>query len=273
MKTLFTFLLAFFISTGTFAQVNCEAYKYMGDSLKYEACKEAEKRAGHYQFSYEYQNALDKALAIDSTFSDAYKYKSTAYLKAGNFIEWKKLMDKAVELDPESHLFYRGWCRFQFFRDYKGAIEDIERLDSLADYDIGFGQNGYYHLQTTRALCYKQIGQQAKAISIFESCLHDPDFIHGPYFYVHLGVLYLDQKSFAKAEKYLLLQQEENDLAENRFYLARVYLAQGRTADALSNLEIAKEKYENGLSFFDPYGPQVDQIFLEDIETALASIK
>ncbi len=272
MKRIFTLLFLTSLASLALAQVNCDAYKYMGDTLKYEACKEAEKRAGHYQFSYEYQHALDNAIEIDSTFSNAYKYKSTAYLKAGNFLEFMKLMDKAVELDPEQHLIYRGWCRFQFFRDYKGAIQDIELLDSLADYDIGFGQNGFYHLQTTRALCYKKLGQPAKAISILETKLKDPEFFYGPYFNTHLGVLYLDQKSYSKAEKSLLKQQEENDLAENRYYLAKVYQAQGRKAEAKENLEVAKEKYVSGMRFIDPYGPQVDKIYMEDIEKALANL-
>lgn len=136
-----------------FGQINCEVYKNSGDLKKYEACRIAEERAGHYQFSFEYQNALDRALAVDSTFSWAYRYKSTAFLKSGDFITWKKLMDQAVALDPAAHLDYRGWCRFQFFRDYAGAIEDIERLTSLVSYDIGFSQNGYYHLEIARALC------------------------------------------------------------------------------------------------------------------------
>ena len=55
------------------AQPNCDAYRYMGDTLKYEACKVAEGRAGYYQFSYPYQLALDKALAIDTSFEDAYR--------------------------------------------------------------------------------------------------------------------------------------------------------------------------------------------------------
>ena len=62
-------------------------------------------------------------------------------------------MNKAVALDPKEHLPYRGWCRYQFFRDYEGAIQDIERLDSLSKYDIGYSVNAEYHLHIARALC------------------------------------------------------------------------------------------------------------------------
>jgi len=46
------------------SQPNCEAFLYYGDSLRYKACKVAEKREGYYQFSKEYQTALDEAIAI-----------------------------------------------------------------------------------------------------------------------------------------------------------------------------------------------------------------
>ena len=104
------------------SQPNCNAFLYYGDSLRYKACKVAEKREGYYQFSKEYQAALDEAIAIDPGFAYAYEAKSTAYLKSGDFVSWIQLMDKAVA---------RGWCRYHFFKDYVGGIRDIERLDSL----------------------------------------------------------------------------------------------------------------------------------------------
>ena len=116
-----TFLLFSFSSV--IAQPNCEAFRYYGDTLKYLACNKAMEITGHYQFSREYQSILDEALAIDSTFDYAYWAKSIAYLKSGDFITWKELIDQAVKYKPESYLGYRGWCRYQFFRDYDGAIQ------------------------------------------------------------------------------------------------------------------------------------------------------
>jgi len=69
----------------------------------------------------------------------------------------KKMIDKAVELDPEKYLGYRGWCRLQFLRDYKGAIKDIEELKSLVSYDIGACQTGDYHLNIVLTLCYQKL--------------------------------------------------------------------------------------------------------------------
>ncbi len=254
-------------------QPNCEAYKYYGDTLKYQACKAAEGRKGHYQFSKTYQESLDKAISIDPSFAYAYKAKSTAYLKSGDFITWKELMDKAVNNNPIENLDYRGWCRFQFFRDYKGAIEDIELLDSLVEYDIGYCQNGYYHLNVAKGLCYKALGQNEKAIEIIENQLNHDDHHSGLFDYLHLGVLYLELGDFHNAIEKLLIQADENDLAENRFYLALVYKSLNQYDDYVSNLKLAREKYISNNKMFDPYSAQVDKIYLSDIEDEIQIAK
>ena len=270
MKRIIFFGL-FITTVALFGQPNCAAFKQLGEELKYKACIEAEERRGHYQFSKEYQEALDRALEIDPTFAYAYQAKSIAYLKSGDFLQWKYLMDKAVEFDPKGQLGYRGWCRYQFFRDYEGAIQDIERLDALVDHEIGFSANGDYQLHIARALCYKAIGQKQKAIEIIENQLQDESHFLGVYDYLHLGVLYLEINEYEKAIEAFKKQEKENDLAENRFYMALAYKELKEKETYFSNLNAAKEKYLNNNRMFDPYVEQMDKIFLADIEKELAS--
>ena len=250
---------------------NCEAYKYYGDTLKYEACKVAKKRAGHYQFSKEYQIALDKSLKIDSTFDHAYFAKSIAYLKSGDFVTWKKLIDKAVEYNPKEHLGYRGWCRYQFFRDYKGLIQDIEKLDSLVKYDICYSQNGTYHLNIAKGLCYKAIGEIEKDIEIIEKqiILNEEENFVGAYDYLHLGVLYLETENFNKAIELFEKQSKDNELAENQYYLALAYKNLNKQTEYKSCLEKAKELYIRQSRMFDSYSNPMDKIYLKNIENEL----
>ena len=263
------YIILIFLSGHLIAQPNCEAFKHYGDLLKYEACKAAEQRNGHYQFSRRYQEAVDKALLIDSTFAYAYRIKSTAYLKSGDFISWKKLIDKAVKYDPENELFYRASCRFQFFRDYRGAIQDIELLDSLIDYDIGYSQNGDYHLNIIKALSYKAIDNPTKSLSIFHQLLQDSSYSEGLYDYLHLGVLNFEMGKYAQAIKSLNKQELRNDLAENRYYIALAYKQIGNHDKYLKNLKIAKKKYKSGSRMFDRYVENMDQIYLLEIENEL----
>jgi len=270
MKNLILIILLFSFSS-VFAQPNCEAYKYYGDTLKYEACKKAMETKGNYQFSREYQTILDESLTIDPTFDYAYWAKSIAYLKSGDFVTWKKLIDKTVEYKPKEHLGYRGWCRYQFFRDYKGAIEDIEKLDSLVDYDIGQSQNGTYHLNIAKGLCYKGIGEKEKAIKIIETQIklnEEEDFV-GTYDYLHLGVLYLEMERFEKAIEVFKKQSKTNELAENQYYSALTFLKLDKSTEYKSCLEKAKELYIEGRKMSDPYSNPMDKIYLENIENEI----
>ncbi len=265
-------LIAIILLSGmrSFAQPNCQAYLAVGDSLKYKACEVAKARLSHYQFSKYYQQALDKALAIDSTFAFAYRAKSTAYLKSGDFLTWMQLMNKAVQYDTLGHLEYRAWCRYQFFRDYQGAIDDIELLDRLIDYDIGYSVNGDYHLHIARALSYKALGNREKALTIMEEQFEE-DF-PGPYDYLHLGVLYLELGQNEKAISALKEQEAYNDLAENRYYLGLALVKSGDLEGAIQNLALAKSKYLEEYKMFDPYVQVMDEIYLEDIESALDNL-
>ncbi|EPR69782.1 protein containing tetratricopeptide [Winogradskyella psychrotolerans RS-3] len=265
MKLTYSILFTIFYLS-SYAQPNCDAFIYYGDTLKYKACKKAEETKGHYQFSKRYQEILDESIAIDSTFAYAYREKSTAYLKSGDFITWKELIDKAVKHNFKENLGYRGWCRYQFFKDYQGAIEDIEELENKVKFDIGFSANGDYHLNIAKALCYKAIGQKEKAIEIINKQLNSEDHFLGAYDYLHLGVLYLEQNEFEKAIEAFNKQTEDNELAENQFYLALTYKVLQKPADYKTHLNEAKVLYLDGRKMFDPYTNPMDKIFLEDIE-------
>ncbi|MDO6761812.1 hypothetical protein Q4566_16510 [Tamlana sp. 2_MG-2023] len=267
----FNFLIVLISFSSVFSQPNCEAYKYFGDTLKYEACKKAEQIKNHYQFSKKFQKILDESILIDSTFAYAYREKSVAYLKSGDFITWKKLMDKAVKFDSKDNLGYRGWCRYQFFRDYEGAIKDLEKLDNLVDYDIGHSINGTYHLNIAKGLCYKGIGEKEKAIKIIENQIklnEKEDFV-GAYDYLHLGALYLETERFEKAINVFKKQSQTNELAENQYYLALTFLKLNKPDKYKSCLEKATELYIGGRKMSDPYSNPMDKVYLKNIEDEL----
>lgn len=251
------------------AQDNCYAFYLAGDSCRYKACDFLEKAPSYFQLTREYHLIKDQALAICPEYSDIYRAKSTAYLKTGDFIQWKKLIDKAVELNPLEHLSYRGWCRFQFFRDYQGAIDDLEALNAMIDYNPGPCQNGFYNLNVARALCYKMLGKHKKAIQIIEAHLADETQYAGVYDYLHLGVLYVETGNLNAALKAFEQQETIGDLAENQYHKAGV-LAQLEQKEALkAALEQALNLYQNSICMSDPYGHQVDKIYLSDIQSAL----
>ena len=221
MKNLpYLFLLC---SAYLFSQPNCNAFLYKNDTLQYKACIESEKANKYYQFQREFQKIFDDAITIYPNFAYAYREKSTAYLKSGDFLTWKKLIDKAVLYDVQGNLGYRAWCRFQFFRDYKGAIKDIEKLDSLMSYNIGYSSNGDYHLNITKAMCYSAINQKEKPIKIFINQLNSKDDSAGLYDYYQLGVTYYDIKDYKNALKSFEKQSKIYEFADNTYYKSKIY--------------------------------------------------
>jgi len=269
MKYLFYLILYTIIVSNINAQVNCEAYKYYGDTLKCNACKKAEEANQYYQFDKRFQETLDEVIQIDSTYAYAYKEKSVAYLKSGDFINWKTLMDKAVKYDPKDNLGYRGWCRYQFFRDYKGAIKDIEELERLVDYDIGMSVNGDYHLTIAKAICYNALGQNQQAIKIIEQQLINKDYYVNLFDYFLLGVWYLEDNQFQKALTTFEKQLSKNDLAEVHYYMALSYKSLNDISNYKEQLQIAKTMYTQNKTLFEGYTHHSGKIYLIDIENEI----
>ncbi|MDZ4682243.1 MAG: hypothetical protein SGI94_17510 [Saprospiraceae bacterium] len=252
---------------------NCNAFLYAKDTLQYEACLLAEAREGHYQYSKAYQEALDRAIEKCPYFSYAYLHKSTAYLKSGDFLTWKQLIDKAVALNAKENLGYRAWCRYQFFRDYQGAIDDVETLDSLISYDLGYSAGGEYHLNIAKALCHKALGNKKRAVEIIENQLTTPDYTAGVYDYMHLGVLYLELGNPQRAIDCFAKQTANYELAENQFYLGLTYKSLQSNDQYLACIRKSRELYVSGKSMNDPYTEQMDKIYLQVIENELNSGK
>jgi tetratricopeptide (TPR) repeat protein len=249
------------------AQQNCNIYLWEGDTAMYTACKIGEKTSrSYYQFDQKYQAAYQEAVQICPRYADGYASMSTAYLKSGDFVTWKILIDKAVAHDPKHQLGYRAWCRYQFFRDYKGAIIDIELLDSLITTDLGYGVNGDYHLHFARAFCYAALGQGNRAIEIMEAQLAQPDHFLGNFDYYQLAITYLQEGDTAQATKYLKLQHTKNPIAESAYY-------QGQIAKKNDDIALFKrfraealQLHKAGKRMSEPYTHHMSHVYKQEME-------
>ena len=257
-------MVLFLLSWNLYAPPNCEIYK--SDDSCYQSCNEAMRAIRYAQGSCQSQQYFDNSIELCPTFAYSYMEKAVPYLKRGLFIEWKKMIDKAVDLSPKEYLGYRGWCRLQFLRDYKGAIKDIEELKSLVNYDIGYCQTGDYHLNIALALCYKKIGDFEKAKELFNNQLNSENYSEGLYDYYHFGVLEYETGNFEEAIKYLDKQIEVNDyLGETYFYKALANKKLNQLELYSQNLERAESYYRSGRLRNDTYTETIDKIYLIDI--------
>lgn len=263
MRTLSQIILPILLCSTLFAQPNCELWK--GDKACYQGCQTAMKAIRYSQGSHQSQSLFDKSIRQCPTFAYSYMEKGVPFLKRGQFVEWKRLIDKAVELSPSEYLGYRGWCRLQFLRDYKGAIRDIEELKRITNNNIGYCQTGDYHLEIVLAICYKEIGQLEKAKRLFEMHMSAEKYSPDLYDYYHFGRLEYDLGNFESARSLLKHQIEINGIAEPYFYLALVNKQLGLKKEYEANLKKAEEFYKDGRTIFDNYTEPIDKIYLQDI--------
>ncbi|WP_396632891.1 tetratricopeptide repeat protein [Maribacter sp. R86514] len=262
-KYLFILVLTTF-QVALYGQQNCELLKE--DPECYEACLKMNQESLHHQGSFASQKHLSDAIEMCPSLSNAYFEKSVAFLKRGMFVEWKELMDKAVELNPEQHLSYRAWCQFSFLHNYEETIKDLTKLSDLKGKSfLGVGQSGDYDLRMVLALSYKFIDQKEKAIKIIETAMIDKDYYVGLYDYLHLGVLYLENGQLDKAIESLEKQVDENELSEVRYYLGKTFLLQGNRTEAKKNIESALELYRSNKKMHSYYYEFADQVYEKDI--------
>ena len=247
-----------------YAPPNCEIYKHNPDC--YASCQEAMKAITYSQGSYPSQQHFIKSIELCPGFAYSYMEKAVPFLKRGLFIEWKTMIDKAVELAPVDYLGYRGWCRIQFLRDFEGAIKDIEHLKSLIPYDIGYCQTGDYHLNIALALCYKETGYPEKARELFIEHLQSEKTRPGLYDYYHFGILEYEAGNYDDALSYFDKQIAKNDyMGETYYFKALAYKKLNLNEQYAQNLEMAENYYRKGKIRTDTYTEPIDKIYLTDI--------
>lgn len=200
---------------------------------------------------------------FESKDSDEYMEYSVHLNKAGDFEKGFKYLDKAVELNPTSHLGYRGWIRLRKIRDYDKALIDFNRLDSLTPnfLDAPWGED----INFLRGECYFGKKDYEKAIELFNKSIisqkEDWADIHS---FVYLGLCEYElgyyEKSISEFERAL---KQSKKVTESFFGISKAYYK-------LGNVEKAKEyimKAENNIHYKrdDVYNEFLNEIYLSEI--------
>lgn len=272
MKQMLFVLLIAGTSKHILAQ-NCNAYLWLGDTAKYQACLVEKETYQYYQYDHRFQEGLDRVLAIDSTYAQAWSNKATAFLKSGDMLGYEHLMQKAVQYEPNEYLGVRGWCRYSFFRDYTGALADFYALKERTGNWNGYSVDGEYHFQVAVGLCFKGLGDYAKAIGYIQSYVDSTgDF--GLYNALHLGVCYLDIGETDRAIYYLEKQEQVFPFGDTQYYLAKAYVSINNIKAAQDALAIARQRFtQKGNFMFNYYNRHMDKVFPPQVEKLLDQLQ
>lgn len=265
-----------FLLSSSYAQPNCFI---ITDSACARACRVFVASDSFYQGSPKCQYYLDSAIWLCPSFADAWHEKSVPYLKRGDFVTWRKYMDEAVRLNPARYLSVRGWCRFKFLQDYEGALDDLQRNDTLSRFAHQYSGDGNYELHILMALCERGLGNFTAAFHYFHEGIDSVVARNGPssaglFSYLHLGVTLLQTGDYDGALVALESENKQYDrFAETYYYMGMAHLRKGHKAAALENFRRALELYTDKTGTYrlnDPYCEMPDAIYVSDILSAIS---
>ena len=260
----------------TNGQENCGIYT---DSICSLACRLRNLSSSFPQGSRKSQEYLDSAIRLCPDMADAWREISVPYLKRGDFVTWRKYIDKAIVLQPARTLDIRGWCRFKFLRDYEGALEDLKKFDSLTHFASKHTGDGTYSLNVVMALCERELGNYSAAALYFSRGVDSifytkgKDFI-GLFDFLHRAVLKLRQQDYTGALSDLRQQEKLcKNYVETSYYKGIAYRGLGKQKLAKQQFENAARLYKEGFHMTDVYCEMLDAVYPSDVEEALGDCK
>lgn len=174
------------------------ANKARQDSLKEIYLENGAYRKG--TFSIEYQEEIDKGLAIDSTIAEMWQKKAMPLFKQGKHEIAMPFLDKAVKYDRQRYLDYRAFMKCIFMQSYRDAIVDFE--DYQEEFGYGYVMDHTYDFHI--ALSYLQLNEFEKAEKIFEKDIarqkeeKGEDYVHQLDLF-YWGISLYEQKKYEEA--------------------------------------------------------------------------
>ena len=189
--------------------------------------------------------------------------RSVLINKSGDFEKGFEYLNKAVEIDPEFHLGYRGWIRLRKMRDYDNALIDFDRLDSLTPnvVDAPWGED----IDFLRGECYFGKKNYQKAIEMFNRGIknqkEDWADIHS---FVYLGLCEYELGNYEKAiSEFQRALNQSKYTPESYFGMAKAYQKLGKSEKVKENILKAEENIASKRD--DYYNEFLNEIYLSEI--------
>ena len=190
----------------------------------------------------------DSLIAACPTIAYAYQQKAMPLIDCGDYAKAMPLMDKAVALDANRWLAYRGFLKCIFTKDYPGAIADFQRVARLKPN----GREMDHTYAFFEGACELKLGHYKLAEAAFAQDValqRGPDGQGEIHFntLLYAGVVAARLKQYAPAQAYLQqCLKAYPQHPEANYYLALIYQAQGQPALARQHLEAAQRALVGG---------------------------
>ncbi|WP_430907237.1 tetratricopeptide repeat protein [Maribacter sp. 2-571] len=228
------------------------------------------------QGSPESMTRIEKAIALDTTYAEAIRELSVAYLKRGMPHKWKPIFDKAVEHDAATWQPWRGYLYLWFYRDYKKAIADFNASDTLTPNFIDQPQG--HSVDYWRGIAYLGLKDYNSSIAYWnrhiqkETAETGEDWVEINAF-LYRGIAHYEsgdtQKALLDFDKVIGLFKQS---ADAKYYKAKVLFEREDydAAEALVNDAITD--YNGGFYNQRNYVETLRQLYPVDLKTLKESI-
>lgn len=198
--------------------------------------------------------------------SNYYLEKSVAFNKRGMFQHGFIYLNKAVEIDPVSHLGYRGWIKLYKLRDYHGALKDFNTLDSSTVGHIDYPMSENIHF--LKAICLYKLGQSDESIEQFQKATQTSlDGFDDYKIKLYQAIVEYNEGRIDLSKDLL------NDVikvypkcSDASFYLSKIYFENKNLDSARMYAHYAKKYYLSGNVLKDKYNKLPFEIYLMDID-------
>ena len=206
---------------------------------------------GAHRISYldpRWAQYCDSLIAACPNIAYAYQQKAMPLIKCGDYAQAFPLIDKAVALDANKWLAYRGFLKCIFAKDYAGALPDFRRVAQLKPN----GREMDHTYAFFAGLCNLELGHYKQAEADFNEDMRLQSGANGQG-EIHFNTLFyagrvaLQRQQYAQAQA--LLERCLKAYAqhpEGNYYLALAYRAQGKEELARQHLDAAQRALMGG---------------------------
>ncbi len=253
------------------AQGNCLIYpEGSGERKACELCYEA--GSTYRQGSAEKQLYLDSAIRVGPKYAWAYYQKSIAFFKRGLLADGLKLINRAIELEPENYLYYRAYWYFQH-QSYEYCIKDLEDLYTTHNMSYMTTPGGSLEMRILLAMSYAQSGDPEKGIHwvkhLMEFYQKEPN-LKGVFDHHVLGILYYENQQWDLAEaefqKQLIM---EDQFADTYYYLGLIEEQRSMYASATGYFKQSHERMQGLHGGYSRNSFQRFNVDIEDVQLKL----
>ena len=220
------------------------------------------------------QKIFDILISKNPNESTYYFEKSVPYNKRGDYLTGFNILNKAIDLDPKSHLGYRGWLRLNKLKDYSGALQDFKTLDSLTPnfIDAAWGENIYY----LKGICYlglKEYSNASKEFNKYISSEKDSSWVN-PNVFLYNGITKLKFEDHKNAVlNFRACIKYHKNCTEAYYYYGELLLKKKSLDSAKFMLNTAQNLISKGIKNKDVYNEVMYEIYLSDVEEKLKIIE